>query len=66
MLLRVLVCVVRVRTSNQLLDLPNITYQGCRRLVEWVWFDRIILLLIAANCVVLAVEGPDVRCVVCQ
>lgn len=28
-------------------------------LVEWAWFDRLVLLLIAANCALLAAQGPS-------
>ncbi|KAJ1639567.1 Ion transport protein-domain-containing protein, partial [Pavlovales sp. CCMP2436] len=28
-------------------------------LVEWVWFDRIVLLLIVFNCALLALQGPS-------
>ena len=44
---------------EQLLELPRLTQEACYRLVNWVWFDRLVLLLIAANCVVLAAEGPQ-------
>ena len=40
------------------LKLDNRLRQTCCMLIEWRWFDRIILSIIATNCIFMAMEDP--------
>lgn len=44
---------------KDLVELPRLLKFTARRVVEWHWFDRFIMLLIVANCVLLALDDPD-------
>jgi hypothetical protein len=50
-----------VRRSLLCLPLDARLRRACCAVVEWQWFDRIILAVIAANCVFMAMEDPPNR-----
>ena len=44
-----------------LLDAPVHIRNACRALVNWIWFDRFVLVLILGNCVLLAMDVPGAQ-----
>lgn len=58
-------CAARTTKSNSdtytLLHLPGRIRSGFRRLLQWPWFDRVVLVAILVNCVFLALDEPGVQ-----
>jgi hypothetical protein len=51
--------VVEQTNLERMRDLPAAVRSGIRFLVKHPWFDRFILLLVALNCIILAMDTPD-------